>query len=59
MIGGRSAAICTALLPALLASAPKDARAQISVAFVAPERFVDAENRYGSGLSLREKQAIH
>nr|WP_246413341.1 DUF3016 domain-containing protein [Methylobacterium brachythecii] len=29
------------------------AAAQISVAFVAPERFTDAENRFGSGPTLR------
>ncbi|GEP10762.1 DUF3016 domain-containing protein [Methylobacterium gnaphalii] len=39
------------LAAALLAPLP--AEAQVSVAFVAPERFTDAENRFGSGPTLR------
>lgn len=40
---------------ALLAilAAPGPASAQVSVSFVAPERYTDADNRFGSGLSLR------
>lgn len=33
--------------------APLPAAAQVSVAFVAPERFTDAESRFGSGPTLR------
>jgi hypothetical protein len=33
--------------------APLPAAAQVSVAFVAPERFTDAESHYGSGPTLR------
>lgn len=41
-----------AFLAAVLLAA-SSARAQVSVAFVAPERYTDAENRFGSGPTLR------
>lgn len=42
------------LLPALaLSFTANAAAAQVSVRFVEPERYTDAENRLGSGLSLR------
>ncbi|WP_132249910.1 DUF3016 domain-containing protein [Methylobacterium segetis] len=42
-----------ALVLALLAGLTGPAAAQVSVRYVAPERFTDAENRIGSGLPLR------
>ncbi|MEH3116580.1 MAG: DUF3016 domain-containing protein [Methylorubrum populi] len=47
----RAALALLALLLALLAASP--AAAQVRVSFVAPERYTDAENRFGSGLPLR------
>ena len=44
-------AVLAAPLSAPLAAAP--AAAQVRVTFAAPERYTDAENRYGSGLSPR------
>lgn len=41
-----------AFLAAALAAGPAAAQ-QVTVRFVAPERFTDAENRYGSGQTLR------
>ncbi|RVU16823.1 DUF3016 domain-containing protein [Methylobacterium oryzihabitans] len=38
---------------ALLAPVPAGAQAPLSLRFVMPERYTDAENRWGSGLSLR------
>lgn len=46
--GARKAAILAACL-----LAPLPAAAQVSVAFAAPERYTDAENRSGSGITLR------
>ncbi len=43
--------LVAALLALGLAGSP--ACAQVSVTFIAPERFTDAENRYGSGVSRR------
>ncbi|CAO4146562.1 hypothetical protein LPLAFNJD_LOCUS2226 [Methylorubrum aminovorans] len=47
----RAAAL--ALLAALTAFAASPAVAQVRVTFVAPERYTDAQNRFGSGPSLR------
>lgn len=47
----RAAAL--ALLAALTAFAASPAAAQVRVTFVAPERYTDASNRFGSGPSLR------
>ncbi|GJE14032.1 MULTISPECIES: DUF3016 domain-containing protein [Methylobacterium] len=47
-IGGRGG---LALAAALLATGP--ARADVQVRYTAPERFTDAENRFGSGQPLR------
>ena len=38
---------------ALVAGLSGPAAAQVSVRYVAPERFTDAENRIGTGLTLR------
>ncbi len=48
----RGAGALAALLPVLLAAAPAAAQT-VAVRYEAPERFTDAENRLGSGLSLR------
>lgn len=54
MRGARSRAVgAAALLTALTASLPALAQTRVNVRFVAPERYTDAENRAGSGLSLR------
>ena len=42
-----------ALALALVAGLSGPAAAQVSVRYVAPERFTDAENRIGTGLTLR------
>ncbi|MFC7663432.1 DUF3016 domain-containing protein [Methylorubrum suomiense] len=42
-----------AVAVAAMLAAPVPALAQVQVRFVAPERYTDAENRFGSGLSLR------
>ena len=42
-----------AALAAPLSLAASPAAAQVRVTFVAPERYTDAQNRFGSGLSLR------
>lgn len=47
----RWAVLCAAALGLSLATTP--ARAQVAVTFVAPERYTDAQNRSGSGLTLR------
>lgn len=44
--------LATALLAAALAAGPAAAQ-QVAVRYVAPERFTDAENRFGSGQTLR------
>lgn len=44
--------LATALVAAALAAGPAAAQ-QVSVRYVAPERFTDAENRFGSGQTLR------
>ncbi len=46
-----AALVLLTALAAPLAAAP--AAAQVRVSFVAPERYTDADNRFGSGLSLR------
>lgn len=50
--GGAAALPAAALLAGVLAAGPAGAQA-VQVRFVAPERFTDAENRYGSGQTLR------
>ena len=47
----RRGALALALAAILLAGGP--AAAQVSVRYAAPERFTDAEDRWGSGRSLR------
>ncbi|MBB5764543.1 DUF3016 domain-containing protein [Methylorubrum rhodesianum] len=50
----RAAALALlAALAAPLSLAASPAAAQVRVTFVAPERYTDAQNRFGSGLSLR------
>ena len=48
----RAAMVCAVALGLSLAATPARAQ-QVEVRFVAPERYTDAQNRSGSGLTLR------
>jgi hypothetical protein len=51
-VRGASAALLASALAAALAAAPAAAQ-EVTVRYAAPERFTDAENRFGSGQPLR------